>query len=124
GPYDFFADSSSPNRSCFIHTSKQIASLDVSCRAPDVDGLFNPRGNRNSSHMAAFAYQVDDGPVFLTLLQMFHRQMNQLGPPQTAAEQQRQHREVSLSPDRIPGRNTQKSLPLLRGEPVSEAYAE
>ena len=81
-------------------------------------------GNRDGSHMTTFADQVDDGPVLLSLLQMLHRQVNQFRPPQTATEQQRQHRKVSLAPDRASGRNAEKRFPLICGQPVSEPDPE
>jgi hypothetical protein len=74
--------------------------------------------------MATFADQVYDGPVLLSLLQVFHRQVNQFRPSQTTTEQQCQHRKVSLAPDRASGRNVEKRLSLLRSKPVSDPDSE
>ena len=68
-----------------LSTSEQPPSLDICSRGPVVDGFFDPRGNRDGSHMPTFADQVDDRPVFLSLLQVLDRQVNQLRASQTAA---------------------------------------
>jgi hypothetical protein len=94
-----------PNGAGFVHTSKELPSVDVRCHGPDVDGLFDPSWDRNGSHVTTLDDQVDDGPMLLPLLQMLHRQVNQFKAPQTAAQQQRQNRKVSLAPYRTAGRN-------------------
>src|ERR1019366_4290033 len=58
--------------------------------------------------------------MLLSLLQMLHRQVNQFRPPQTATEQQCQHRKISLAPDRACSRNAEKRFSLSCGQPVSE----
>ena len=74
--------------------------------------------------MTTLANQVDDGPMLLSLEQMLNRQVDQFRPPQTATEQQRQHRKVSLAPDRASGRNAEKRFSLSCGQPVSEPDPE
>ena len=74
--------------------------------------------------MPTFADQVDYRPAFLSLLQVLHRQVNQLRASQTAAEEHRQHQKVSLAPDRTSRRNAEKRFSLLRSKPVSEADLE
>jgi|SRR6266550_2351365 len=59
-----------------------------------------------------------------SLLQVFQRQVNQFRPSQTATEEQCQHREVSLAPNRTAGGNAEKRFTLLRGKPVSEPDSE
>jgi len=46
-------------------------------------------------------------------------QANQFRASQTATEKQRQHRKVSLAPDRVSGRNAEKRFSLLASKPVS-----
>jgi hypothetical protein len=74
--------------------------------------------------VTAFADQVHDGPVLLSLLQVLHRQVNQFRASQTAAEEQCEHCMISLATDRAPGRNAQQRHSLLRGKPVPETDSQ
>jgi len=53
-------------------TPEQSSGRDSGGSHPKVDGLFDPFGNRDGSNMAAFAGQIDYGPVFFALLQMHY----------------------------------------------------
>ena len=48
---------------------------------PIVNGSLNPRRHRDGSNVAAFANQVDDGPVILAALEMIDGQFSQLATP-------------------------------------------
>ena len=49
-------------------TPEQSSGRDSGGSHPKVDGLFDPFGNRDGSNMAAFAGQINYGPMFLALL--------------------------------------------------------
>lgn len=75
-PDNFLRDPATPDGASLVDTSKQIPTFDVRGRGPDVDGVFDPARDRNSSHMSTLANQIYDGSMFLSLLHMLHRQMN------------------------------------------------
>ena len=53
-------------------TSEQSSGRNSGCSYPKIDGPFDPFGNRHGSNVAAFADQIDYGPVFFALLQMHY----------------------------------------------------
>src|SRR2546425_5782497 len=57
---------------------------------PRIHDRFDPVRHRYGSNMAAFANQIDYGPMFLSLLQMRELQISQLTPSQPAAKQHRE----------------------------------
>jgi len=65
-PDNFLGDAPTPNGAGFVHTSEQVPTVDVRGRGPDVDRLFDPRGNRNGSYVTTLADQdvtLDGRPI-------------------------------------------------------------
>ena len=57
-----------PVFACRTDTSEQSSGRNSGCSHPNIDGPFDPFGNRHGSNVAAFADQINDGPMFLALL--------------------------------------------------------
>jgi len=57
-----------PVFACPTDTSEQSSGRNPCCGHPKIDGPFDPFGNRYGSNVAAFADQINYGPMFLALL--------------------------------------------------------
>jgi len=53
---------------------EDTASTDLGCVHPTIDRFLDPDGHGNSPDVAALADQVDNGPMSLPDLQVFHFQ--------------------------------------------------
>ena len=67
-----FRNAVTPVFACPTDTSEQSSGRNPGCSHPQIDGRFDPLGHRHGSNMAAFADQIDYGPVFFALLQMHY----------------------------------------------------
>jgi len=67
-PDDSFRYTVTPAFACPTNASEQSSGRYSGCSHPKIDGFFHPFGNRYSSNVAAFADQIDYGPMFLALL--------------------------------------------------------
>ena len=77
------------------------ATLDGSRRGPLIDGAFRPHWNRNGTNVLSFANQVSDYPMLLANLEIFHSESNQFSPSQTASDEQRQNRPITLASETV-----------------------
>jgi hypothetical protein len=75
------------------------------------------------SNVASFTHQADDGPVFLPLLKMIHRQCDGFVSSQPTREQESQQSAVSFSFQPLAIRRLPKRLPLFCSQPVAKANA-
>jgi hypothetical protein len=64
---------------------------------PLINGSLHPVGHGNRAHMTTLTEQVDDGPVFVSLMKVRQLQTDQLGTPQAAAQQKGQDAMISLA---------------------------
>jgi len=71
-PNNPFRYAVTPVFACPTDTSEQSSGRNPGCSHPQIDGRFDPLGHRHGSNMAAFADQIDYGPVFFALLQMHY----------------------------------------------------
>jgi hypothetical protein len=71
---DILGDTFSPWRSLSANGPEDPALTNLGGDDPTIDRLFNPRTHGHSFHTAAFANQVDNGPVSLPDLHVFHFQ--------------------------------------------------
>ena len=55
----------------FVDPAEQPSLINSGRGEPIVQFGSHPIGNRNRSNMASLAYQIDNGPVFFALLEMF-----------------------------------------------------
>ena len=67
-PNDSFGYAGPPGFASPADTSEQSSGRNPGCCHPQVDGRFDPLGHRDGSNMAAFADQINYGPMFLALL--------------------------------------------------------
>ncbi len=74
--------------------------------------------------MAAFADQVDNGPVPLTSLDVLYLKRGKFGAAQSAADQYGDHGTISLGPEIVTRNAAQQRGALLQGQPVSRPVAE
>ena len=56
-------------------------------RYPQIDHRFNPLRHRDGPNVAAFADEINDGPVLFALLQMHEVQISQFAPSESTAKQ-------------------------------------
>ena len=73
-PDDVLGDAVPPRCSMSAHGPENPALADLGRDSPTIDRLFNPHGHGNSPHTVALANQVDDGPVSLPDVDVFHFQ--------------------------------------------------
>ena len=57
-----------PVFACPTDTSEQSSGRNPGCCHPQIDSRFDPLGHRHGSDVAAFANQINYGPMFLALL--------------------------------------------------------
>jgi hypothetical protein len=74
--------------------------------------------------VAAFADQIHYGPVFLALLQMGEVQISQFAAAESTAQQHGENRSVSLSLERVWGRQLQHTTGFLGREPVPKPHTK
>ena len=94
-PDDLFGDAVAPNRALAAHAPKDSPIPDACRLSPFVDCCLDPIGDRHSTDMPALAHQIDQGPVFLPLLDIAKLELGNLGPAQTAAEKNGKDRPIA-----------------------------
>ena len=67
-PDDSFRYAVTPVFACPTDTSEQSSGRNPGCSHPQIDGRFDPLGHGHGSDVAAFADQINYGPMFLALL--------------------------------------------------------
>jgi len=78
-----------------IYRTENGAGADLGVSGPGVNRPLNPYRNWDRADMLFFADQIGNDAVLLPDLEIFHLQLGQFGPPQSASEQDRQNRRVS-----------------------------
>src|ERR1700730_2915403 len=96
-PNHFLSHFRAPCRSFPADTTEQPSMRNVGCPQPIVDRLFHPRGHRYRPNMPCFAYQIDYGPMVLGTLKIITRPLRSFPPPQTATQEHRKNRTISLA---------------------------
>ena len=84
-PDDSFRYTVAPGFASTTDTSEQSAGRNSGFSHPQVDGGFDPLGHRHGSNVAAFANQINYGPVFFALLQVREVQISQFAAAESAA---------------------------------------
>jgi hypothetical protein len=74
--------------------------------------------------MAALAHQIDQGPVFLPLLDIAKLELGNLGPAQTAAEKNGKDRPIAPALQRLCVRRPQQAPALIHGQSISQSHTE
>ena len=106
------------------HPTEDLASVDSRGMQPDTQLFHYPTGDRNGANVSCFTLQIDNGPVFLPLFQMFESQTNGFVPAQTAGKQQRQQRTISLALQVFIVGGLPECKALLHGQPVAETDSD
>ena len=76
------------------------------------------------SNVSAFADEIDDGPMFLALLQMREVQISQFTPPQTTAEQNGEDRPIPFALESVVGWRLPKPPSLVSSKPISKPHTQ
>ena len=113
-----------PMFACSADASKQPPGRNFGSGHPHVDGRFDPVGHRYGSNVSAFADEIDDGPMFLALLQMRELQIGQFAAPESAAKQDGENCPVPFTFERVRVRNLPESAGFFNCEPVSKPHAQ
>ena len=100
-PDHVLADPRAPYCSHPANRSKYSTVRDAGRRGPTVDCVFDPLRYGDSADVAAFAYQINNGPVSLTSLDVIDFQGGKFGAAQSAADQDGDHGAISLGPQII-----------------------
>ena len=95
----------------FRYSTEDLASVDPRCVQPHSQFFHYPPGDRDGANMSCLALQIDNGPVFLPLFQLFDSEGDSFVATQTAGEQQREKCAISLALE----------LFAVRGSPQREA---
>jgi hypothetical protein len=69
-PYQSFGHALTPALSGSTYATEELASFEFGSRGPCIDGRLNPGGHRYGPDVPAFADQIDNRPVLLSLLQV------------------------------------------------------
>src|SRR6266496_5055384 len=95
-PDNVLGDAFAPYFSGPRHRAKDSSITNPNGCDPEVKRSFHPLRNGNGSYVAALADHVHDDPMALTHLDIIEFQSHEFGSPQSAAEQNGQHRIVAL----------------------------
>ena len=94
-------DSIAPDLPQPIDSPEDRAILDGRRRGPLIDGAFRPHWDRNGTDVLSFANQVSDYPMLLANLETLPSESNQFSPSQTASDEQRQNRPITLAAETV-----------------------
>src|SRR5262250_3135116 len=100
-PDCFRRDSIAPNFTESTDTPEDRAGVDASRGGPLINGSFRPRRDWNGADMLSFPHQVGDHPVLLTHLKIFHSESHQFSTSQSAPDEKRENRSVTLSAEAV-----------------------
>jgi hypothetical protein len=67
-PDRLFRQPLSPRFPQLVHPTKQLARRNVRCLDPLIDDILYPSRHRDRARVACLSFQIDNGPVFFTLL--------------------------------------------------------
>jgi hypothetical protein len=123
-PDDSFRYTFAPGLARATYTSKQSASRNPGFSCPQVDGGFDPFGHRHGSNVAAFANQINYGPVFFALLQVREFQIGQFAAAESTAQQYGEDRTIPRSFECVRRRRLPEATCFVSREPVSKPHAE
>src|SRR6266571_4527200 len=91
---------------------------------PLINNALCPRRNWHCANVLSLANQVGDHPVLLTDLKIFKSESNQFGASQTASNEQRQNRSITLASQAVSLRFREQGSGLFDGQPVSDPSAQ
>jgi len=114
-PYHILANARAPYCSHPANRSEDSTVRDAGCRGPTVDCVFDPLRHGDRADVAAFANQVNDGPVSLTGLDVIDFQGGKFGAAQSAADQDGDHGAISLGPQITAHDSVQDRRALFQG---------
>ena len=100
-PHCLLRQTVAPGFPVLVYPSKQLAGSQVGSLEPFVEHCLDPVRHRYGSGMPSFAFQVDDGPVVFSLLDVAEIQIHGLVPSKSAGEQHRQERAVPFALQRL-----------------------
>src|SRR4051794_12731962 len=123
-PDDLRAEATSPDSPSLVDRTKQDSILDAGGCHPRVDSSFNPLWNRDGANMTTLTNKIGNDPVLFPLLDVFYLQGRQFGAPQTAAQENGERGVVSLAAETVNVYSPQKTLTLLRGEPIANRHTQ
>jgi hypothetical protein len=90
-------DSIAPDPIQSTHTTKDRPAIDARRHDPYIDGAFRPEWNRNGPNVLSFANQVSNHAALLADFKVFRFESNKFGPSQSASDEQRQDRPITLA---------------------------
>jgi len=123
-PDHAFRHSVAPMFACPTDASKQPSGRKAGGGDPCVDGRFDPVGHRHGSNVSALTDEIDNGPMFLALLQMGELQICQFAAPKSAAEQDGENCPVPFTFERIRVKCLPESASLFSCEPISNPHTQ
>ena len=94
-PDNFFAHDFTEQLICAIHRPEYVPRTQPGRSGPCINRNFDPRWHRRRTHPAVFADQVNDAPAAIALLKVSKRERGNLGPAETAAEEDSQNGAVA-----------------------------
>ena len=96
-PYGLFADSFPEHATRTADPAKDLTTIDGSRTQPANQLPVDPIRHRDRANMTALANKIHDGPVFLSLLQVFDSEIHGLVSSQSAGQQKSQQGTVTFA---------------------------
>jgi len=100
------------------HATEDLPSLDPRSIQPDAQLFHHPPANWNRANVSCLALQIDNGSVFLPLIQMFEPEANGFVAAQPAGKQQSKKGAISLALEPVAIRGSPEREALLNSQPV------
>src|SRR5215471_21785389 len=91
---------------------------------PLINGTLRPCRYRHGSNVLPLANQVSDDPVLFPELEILPFQPDKFSSPESTADQQGHDRPITLAPDSICWKPSQKLFGLFDGQPITDPHAE
>ena len=104
--------------------SKDFAVTDPSGTRPLVQSGFDPCWNGHGTNVAAFADEINYGPVSLTHLNVVALQADEFGSAKPTTKQHGQHRVIPLGPHAVSPRMFEYFRTLLCAQPIAGTESE
>ena len=114
-PDDLFAQADGARLAGAVHWSEYVPVSDPGCGSPRVGRHLHPCRHRDRPHTAVLSDEIHDAPPSVPLLNVGNGERSHLGPPQPAAQEDRQDRAVAQALGRGGVRRVQEFLRLLDG---------
>src|SRR6266481_2240444 len=123
-PDHFLRNLRSPDSTPAANASEYLAVRYLCHSLPVVDRLLHPSRHWNCANVPSFSYEVNDGPVVLSALNMIEAQVNEFFSTEPTPQENRQDGSISLTLHAVHVWKLPQGAGFLYGQPISKPHSE